>query len=180
MDNYLKIQNYDELLQTNIDFFNRKIDKTFYYDERWEYEEDHASTSTTSLIELARRRVFTFNGQSADKHQRSYVEFFIPSEIVEKIYAFMEVDPRVWVHFEWKNGLSWSSVDSKKVALTRTDKKKVCTEWKNVIGGSRIGGLWNYPNIDAILSEMAYGIVISRHYNKGDAGQILLDWIFEK
>ena len=92
----------------------------------------------------------------------------------------MEVDPRVWVHFEWKNGLSWSSVDSKKVALTRTDKKKVCTEWKNVIGGSRIGGLWNYPNIDAILSEMAYGIVISRHYNKGDAGQILLDWIFEK
>ena len=85
MDNYLKIQNYDELLQTNIDFFNRKIDKTFYYDERWEYEEDHASTSTTSLIELARRRVFTFNGQSADKHQRSYIEFFIPSEIVEKI-----------------------------------------------------------------------------------------------
>lgn len=186
--NYHNIQTYDELLQTNLDFFKGKIDSTFYYHEKWTYEEDHFSSSTSTLVELTHNNVFTFNGQSPSPNQRSYVEFLMPSEMVEKIYAYMEVDPRIWVQFEWKNGLLWSSIDSKKIALTRTDKKKVCTEWHNAEWqnvndgkiGNRIGGLWDYPNIEKILSEMVYGVVICRDFNKDNAEQILLDWISKK
>lgn len=178
-----QIETYDDLLKMNLQFFDRKLDKTFYYDGKWAEEDGETHLpSTLTLIQLAKNDIFTFNGQSPSSVQRSYVEFFIPSEMVEKIYAYMESDIRIWVQFEWKNGQIWSSIDEyvKKIALTKNDKKKVCTEWHNGYDfHSRIGGTYLFPNIQSILSKMAYGIVICRDFGKNEKNEKSEDILFE-
>lgn len=177
-----QIESYNDLLHMNLQFFDGKLEKTFYYDGKWGEEDGETHLpSTPTLIKLTKNNIFTFNGQSPSSLQRSYVEFFIPSEMVEKIYAYMECDSRIWVQFEWKNGQVWSSIDEyvKKIALTKTKTNKVCTEWNNHYDfDSRIGGIYLFPTIQSILSKMAYGIVICRDYGKNEKTEdILFEYI---
>lgn len=68
MEIYLKVQNFNDLLITNIMFFEGNLLKTYYYSESWGKGKDqnnHAILSTNNLIKLTKHRLFTINGQSS-------------------------------------------------------------------------------------------------------------------
>lgn len=105
--------------------------------------------------------------QDIQDNLRSYVEFYIESEIVEKIYAYLETDPRIWSHFEWRYGLEWSSVESNTISLSKKDRKKV---WKNHVKG-RFNSRKDSPSI-------AYGMIICKDFGGNQrAYDILEDYI---
>lgn len=66
---YKKVENFTDLLETNIKFFNRDIPCTYYYGATWgdgKDQNNHAIVSTKNLIELTQNhRIFTINGQSS-------------------------------------------------------------------------------------------------------------------
>lgn len=66
---YKKVENFTDLLYTNIMFFEGKMSSTYYYFSKWGEGEDqnnHAIISTDNLLELTKKyRLFTINGQSS-------------------------------------------------------------------------------------------------------------------
>lgn len=170
MKPYGEIQTYEELLETNIEFLEGKREKTFYYGSEWEWRGDENKNITSTLVTLAKCGVFTYHSQLSTKDQRSYLAFFMSSEMVEKIYAYLEANPCIWVQFEWKNGLVWSSIESKSISLKKSAKKVWVNEMEERITA------WQYPRIESILSKMVYGMIICRDYHHHEeACSILLN-----
>ena len=69
MECYANVQDFTDLLNTNIMFFEGKLPHTYYYLAKWGEGEDqnnHAIVSTNNLIQLTKSyRLFTINGQSS-------------------------------------------------------------------------------------------------------------------
>lgn len=98
-------------------------------------------------------------------------ECIIPSEIVEKVYAFLEADDRVWVHFMWKNGLVWSSIPSHLRSIRYVDDEDTKKIW------------WannSYYDSHLQTTNEAIGVVIARETNGKTARDILREWIEKK
>ena len=72
---YSKVENYYQLIATNIAFLKSKLPRTWYYGERWgsPEAEDHADVATNNLIKLHEYGVMTVNGQSSFCEKNVYI-----------------------------------------------------------------------------------------------------------
>jgi hypothetical protein len=92
MQCYNNVQDFTDLLNTNVMFFEGKLLRTYYYYAKWGEGEDqnnHAIVSTNNLIQLTKfNRLFTINGQS------SYTNMNVHA-IEIAIKKLMEIDDQI-------------------------------------------------------------------------------------
>jgi hypothetical protein len=125
---YTKVKTYDDILKTGIDYMNGKLPQTWFYGAAWGEGEDqqtHATKEATkTLIELHKKGVFTFGGQSSvcgnidetspyrslNFHdgsfpvaykQRSCIAGYIPIELAQKILPILKEDKRIYVEIKF-------------------------------------------------------------------------------
>jgi len=185
MDVYKNIHTYSDLLETNIKFFNNEIDETYYYGGKWGFSEDqnnHADVATKNLIELTKYGFFTVNGQSSynDKYidQRSYLIFYMHKDTFNNLQNKLLNDNRIWTVFILPDYSIISNYDKSKenIFLTLFNGKE-CTIFP-IKSYMRDEYLSNYKNIENILTNSVYCIVICKEFNKEpNSDQILLELI---
>lgn len=189
---YKKVRTYDDLLQTNLDWFNRKINQTFYYGMPWgeidSDQIDHSITSGENLKNLTKNGVFTVNGQSfhCDDNgtkQRSYVTFFMERDKFVSIVDQLKADDRIWFDVIDANNNQWSTIEESVVTLTSDFDEPYTTypmsvDWSDA--EKNISGVDDYPIIKSILlgENMVFGIVIRKEFCKAPtADAVLLEHI---
>lgn len=129
------------------------------------------------MKQLTPYQVFTLKHQSSfgdDKlRYRSYIHFFIEPEVVEKIFAFMEVDSTIWVSFHFPGDLVWSSIPdtTKNIPLTY-ENKRACNTWSRQLSGIPI-----LDDDQETLPSFVCGWLICREFGTGEADQILLKYL---
>jgi hypothetical protein len=202
---YNKVKDFTDLLQTNLSFFKGDISETFYYDAKWgegEDQKDHAIVSTNNLIELTEKhRIFTVNGQSSyndvKTDQRSYLCFYMENETFEKIKNKLMEDNRIWTIFIIKkeeisfkylkeiffdyyetNYYEISSIKDKnktRIVLTM-DYKEPYSVWRRDLSCRLENETSIFENINSILKNIIYCIIIRKEFNKGpNTDEILLN-----
>lgn len=119
---YKTVKNYEDLLKTNVHFFEGKLPGTFYYLAPWgegSDQNDHLSKSTRNLIKLnSKYRIFTHNGQSNYKDediiQRSFIDFYIEIDKFYVLKELLDTDNRIWYVADLPGGEIISKFPSKK------------------------------------------------------------------
>lgn len=192
MDSYKRVQTYDELLQTNQDFFSGTLDRTLYYCARWGEGEDqnnHAEVATENLKALTlTHRVFTVNGQSSyhdeATDQRSYLSGFMEKETFERVRESLLGDPNIWTIFfvEDPKRLCWSCIREisslpstvSQIVLTLDTKTPYSIFYRDPEARMEYMDT-GYPAIDRIMSTLVFFMIICKEWNaEPNADTILL------
>lgn len=106
---YKSVKTWSDLINTNIDFMNGKINKTFYHNGPLN-KETHNNSIFEPCIELNKLQLLTHNSQpyiydidkdeNCDVHQKSYIAFYSESHIGKQLYEALIKDERVFVSYE--------------------------------------------------------------------------------
>lgn len=188
---YKSIKDFSDLLQSNIDFFNGKLNETYYYGSPWGKGEDqnnHAEVSTQNLIELTKNRIFTTNGQSNyyDKttDQRSYLVCYMEKDTYNCIHKNLLEDSRIWTVFilAKEYSINYSEITSlspkKKRIILTLDCKQPYSIWTRGLEAREEYETTVYDNVNNILKETVYCIIVCKEWNKGPSSDsILLEYL---
>ena len=114
-DLYKEVKNWSDMINTNIDFMNGKIDRTFYHGGPLDDEtldKRNKGLFLNQCIELNKLQLFTYCSQPyryyedeedetiCDYHQKSYVYFLCEPHIGPKLYKELLKDERVFISYE--------------------------------------------------------------------------------
>lgn len=199
---YLKVKDFSDLLNTNLKFFKGDLQETYYYCSPWGKGDDqnnHAEVATKNLIELTEKyRIFTIDGQSSysDKfiQQRSYLISYMEKETFEKIKEKLLNDNRICTIFfikkdqpkdssEFLNFLKNLFTDEyyevsslsnsiKRLVLT-LDREDPYSVWTRDIA-ARYDGNSHYKNINSIIKESVYCLIVCKEWNKDPTADTIL------
>lgn len=191
---YKKVKDFSDLLKTNIDFFKGKISETYYRTSLNNYTE----VSTQNFIELTKKyRIFTTNAQSNyyDKttDQRSYIICYMEKDRFESVYKTLLDDSRIWSVFilakEYKilnlcYSINYSEITSllpsqKRITLT-LDCKQPYSVWTRGLEARKEYESTSYDNINKILKDTVYCIIICKEWNKGPTADSVLLYHLDK
>ena len=187
---YSKVTTYSELIDSNLQFFEGKLQQTFYYSAQWGKSPDqnnHAELATGNLISLHKKyRVYTFNGQSNyedpehDYIQRSYLGFLIEKEQLDKVHKKLINDFRIWTICT-NPDYSIYGKDEKFFMLDLTlDGGEACTIWNFQTCSRPLDDMSEFDNVNKIVKKLITCWIICKDYcSPYTADQILLEH-FEK
>ncbi len=86
---YANVKTWDDLCQTNLDFFDEKINETFYHFGKLNDESLYTPGFLEDLIKLNKKCIFTYNSQPGENtpycKQKSYLSFCCEYEIGIKL-----------------------------------------------------------------------------------------------
>lgn len=130
---YSAVSTWDDLIQTNIDFLEGRLQSTFYYLAPWRDDMQH---NEDNLLKLHKEhKIFTFNGQegSFKKQQRSYLNFICSYDLGNKLKDVLLKDERLYVcHACAKTQEQFNNYPSEHFPLTYNNGKEFT--WFNLKG----------------------------------------------
>ncbi len=188
IDTYSNVKTYQDLLDSNIKFFNGTLKKTYYYLAPWgegEDQNDHAIKSTNNLIKLHQLyQVYTVDGQSnySDPeygyYQRSYLGFLVEISTLSKVYEKLLNDPRIWLICTLSNGNTiGSDIDSIEPIDLTLDADEPYTVWSSVTCLRPHDNMSEFENVNKIIKKLVSCWIICRDFcTPHTADQILVEY----
>ncbi len=189
---YSQVKTFSDLLETNLQFFRKEVEETYYYCAKWgegEDQNDHALVATDNLIRLTRDyRVFTTNGQSSYSDwctdQRSYLFCYLESETFNSVKQSLLQDPRIWAVFITREQgclfpkyteISSLPSSTKRIVLTLDDKQPYSV-WRRDNSIREEYESTEFPKVNEILHQTVFCVIIRKEWNKRpNADEVLLE-----
>jgi hypothetical protein len=181
---YKRVEDFTDLLQTNLMFFRGEIPRTYYYLAPWGKGADqnnHAEVATTNLIELTEQfRVFTIGGQSSyhteTVHQRSFLECVMEANTFQRVVRRLMGDERIWVYFSFPNYSVMTSLAKRvnNLALTIDRGEEFTHFWVEPRCRDECGRGTGYKNVDEVFTELILCWIVCKEFDTDPTADTIL------
>ena len=197
-DIYDPVENWTDLIGTNIAFLNGTLNETFYHCEPLDNETTDDQYFLNDIIKLNMIGVFTFNSQPyIQNKQKSYISCHINRSIGDALFDKLQSNENIYFCF-LNNGddYYYDNIPQEKLNLSRTQVIQNSsniwheyTNWKRChyfdgenILQNELEGLTinNFPKIYNLIKNTIFVMIISKSFtNDISAPKILLNCVNE-
>lgn len=107
---YAEVKTWDDLCKTNLNLFNQKIYRTFYYTGKLDYETLDTAGFLEDLIELNKKGIFTYSSQpgfyTPYVKQKSYINFSCEYEVGMKLVMKLLADNDIYFMLQYTSDIN--------------------------------------------------------------------------